>query len=86
MSVHIALYVCCTVHDVCLCRVVCLCLGVAQHMYVTGTTEKIFESKSHLYDVYVDNQNIRCSQDVFRDVLKPSAADKSRLVQLTNQW
>lgn len=25
-----------------------------------GTTEKIFESKSDLYDVYVNNQNIKC--------------------------
>ncbi|CAB4000170.1 Hypothetical predicted protein, partial [Paramuricea clavata] len=31
-----------------------------EHKYIACTTEKIFESKSDLYDVYVDNQNIKC--------------------------
>lgn len=31
-----------------------------EHKYIACTTEKIFETKSDLFDVYVDNQNIKC--------------------------
>lgn len=50
-----------------------------------GTTEKIFETKPQLYDVYVDNQNVTTSQPVLRDLLKITAADRNKLQTLENQ-
>ncbi|RUS87014.1 hypothetical protein EGW08_005252 [Elysia chlorotica] len=52
--------------------------------YVACTTEKIFESKLHLYDVYVDNQNVKASSLAMRDLLKVSEGDKEKLVRLNN--
>ncbi|KAK7114733.1 DENN domain-containing protein 11-like [Littorina saxatilis] len=53
--------------------------------YIACTTEKIFESKSHLYDIYVDNQNINCSSPAMKDLLKTCDADREKLTKLNNQ-
>ncbi|CAL1530636.1 unnamed protein product [Lymnaea stagnalis] len=52
--------------------------------YVACTTEKIFESKTHLYDIYVDNQNVKASSMGMKDLLKVSDGDKEKLVKLNN--
>ncbi|KAI8759431.1 DENN domain-containing protein 11-like [Biomphalaria glabrata] len=52
--------------------------------YVACTTEKIFESKSHLYDIYVDNQNVKASTLAMKDLLKVSEGDREKLVKLNN--
>ena len=46
--------------------------------FLTGTTEKIFESKHDVYDAYVDNQNIRCKPHLSY-VVHTNSADKERL-------
>ena len=64
----------------------CVCVHhFYQHGDVAGTTEKIFESKSHLYDIYVDNQNIQCSSPAMKDLLKTCDADNEKLTKLNNQ-
>lgn len=46
-----------------------------------GTTEKIFESKLEVYDVYVDNQNIKCKPHLSW-IAHFNNADRDRLEQL----
>ncbi|KAK7498898.1 hypothetical protein BaRGS_00009990 [Batillaria attramentaria] len=53
--------------------------------YIACTTEKIFESKSHLYDIYVDNQNVRTSSPAMKDLLKNNDADREKLAKLNTQ-
>lgn len=53
--------------------------------YLIGTTEKIFESKSQLYDIYVDNQNVITSAQALKDLLKITDADREKLTKLNNQ-
>ena len=50
-----------------------------------GTTEKIFETKTSLYDVYVDNQVITAHTPVLQDLLKLSDADRDKYNKLLNQ-
>ena len=50
-------------------------------LYAQGTTEKIFESKLEVYDVYVDNQNIKCKQHLSW-IAHFNNADRDRLYQL----
>ncbi|CAG5117486.1 unnamed protein product [Candidula unifasciata] len=52
--------------------------------YVACTTEKIFESKTHLYDIYVDNQIVKAGSPAMKDLLKVTEGDKERLVKLSN--
>lgn len=49
-----------------------------------GTTEKIFEEKPHLYDVYVDNRVIKSSNPDFKDVLTINRSDTEKYQQLLN--
>jgi len=49
-----------------------------------GTTEKIFETKPHLYDVYVDNQNVTVSSPSLKDMLKVSNTDRDKFLKLNN--
>ena len=51
---------------------------------ITGTTEKIFESKTSLYDVYVDNQVVRTHSPGLKELLKCSSADKDKFQKLNN--
>nr|XP_020474883.1 protein LCHN-like isoform X1 [Monopterus albus] len=53
--------------------------------YVACTTEKIFEEKKDLYDVYVDNQNVRTYRDGLKPVLRLSNADREKYRKLTKQ-
>lgn len=55
----------------------CLCFA--------GTTEKIFEEKKDLYDVYVDNQNVKTSRDGLKPLLRISTADRDKYRKLTEQ-
>ncbi|MEQ2167503.1 hypothetical protein GOODEAATRI_004847 [Goodea atripinnis] len=50
-----------------------------------GTTEKIFEEKKDLYDVYVDNQNVKTYRDGLKPLLRLSAADREKYRKLTEQ-
>ncbi|KAJ0012508.1 hypothetical protein NQD34_016842 [Periophthalmus magnuspinnatus] len=50
-----------------------------------GTTEKIFEEKKDLYDVYVDNQNVKTYREGLKPLLRLSAADKDKYHKLTEQ-
>ncbi|KAK7902000.1 hypothetical protein WMY93_018769 [Mugilogobius chulae] len=53
--------------------------------YVACTTEKIFEEKKDLYDVYVDNQNVKTYREGLKPLLRLSAADKDKYHKLTEQ-
>lgn len=48
---------------------------------VQGTTEKIFEHKLEVYDVYVDNQNIKCKPHLSW-IAHFNNADRDRLDEL----
>ena len=50
-----------------------------------GTTEKIFESKTHLFDVYINNQNVTTNSPVLKELLKVSDADRDKFTKLNNQ-
>lgn len=52
--------------------------------YIACTTEKIFESKTSLYDVYVDNQVVRTHSPVLKELLKCSSADRDKFHKLNN--
>ena len=40
--------------------------------------EKIFEEKRELYDVYVDNQNVKTHHDHLQPLLKINSADREK--------
>lgn len=50
-----------------------------------GTTEKIFEEKRELYDVYVDNQNVKTHHDHLQPLLKINSADREKYRRLKEQ-
>lgn len=53
--------------------------------YVACTTEKIFEEKRELYDVYVDNQNVKTHHDHLQPLLKLNSADREKYRRLNEQ-
>ncbi|GCB80141.1 hypothetical protein scyTo_0018022 [Scyliorhinus torazame] len=53
--------------------------------YVACTTEKIFEEKKDLYDVYVDNQNVKTDREHLQQLLKINSADKDKYRKLNDQ-
>ncbi|KAM3609943.1 uncharacterized protein V6R79_022735 [Siganus canaliculatus] len=53
--------------------------------YVACTTEKIFEEKKELYDVYVDNQNVKTHRTNLQPLLRVNAADKEKYRKLSEQ-
>ncbi|XP_062317063.1 DENN domain-containing protein 11 [Osmerus eperlanus] len=53
--------------------------------YVACTTEKIFEEKKELYDVYVDNQNVKTHRDRLGPLLRLNEADKEKYRKLSEQ-
>lgn len=53
--------------------------------YVACTTEKIFEVKKELYDVYVDNQNVKTHRDGLQPLLRLNAADREKYRKLSEQ-
>lgn len=52
---------------------------------VTGTTEKIFEEKRELYDVYVDNQNVKTHHGHLQPLLRINSADREKYRRLNEQ-
>ncbi|KAG8438684.1 hypothetical protein GDO86_005029 [Hymenochirus boettgeri] len=50
-----------------------------------GTTEKIFEQKQNLYDVYVDNQNVKTHREYLQPLLRVNSADKEKYRRLNDQ-
>ena len=76
----------------CLCAYACVCVRVCVPVRLcactcvcVGTTEKIFEEKKDLYDVYVDNQNVKTYREGLKPLLRLSAADKDKYRRLTEQ-
>ncbi|XP_061617451.1 DENN domain-containing protein 11-like [Phyllopteryx taeniolatus] len=53
--------------------------------YVACTTEKIFEEKRDLYDIYVDNQNVKTYKEGLKPLLRISNADREKYRKLTEQ-
>ncbi|XP_077325379.1 DENN domain-containing protein 11 isoform X1 [Lithobates pipiens] len=53
--------------------------------YVACTTEKIFEQKQELYDVYVDNQNVKTHLECLQPLLRINSADKEKYRRLNDQ-
>ncbi|XP_064417151.1 DENN domain-containing protein 11 [Latimeria chalumnae] len=53
--------------------------------YVACTTEKIFEEKKDLYDVFVDNQNVKTHHEHLQQLLKINSADKDKFRKLNDQ-
>ncbi|KAG5845862.1 DENN domain-containing protein 11 [Anguilla rostrata] len=53
--------------------------------YVACTTEKIFEEKKELYDVYVDNQNVRTHRESLQAMLRINSADREKYRKLSEQ-
>lgn len=53
--------------------------------YVACTTEKVFEEKKDLYDVYVDNQNVKTNHEHLQQLLKINNADKDKYRKLNEQ-
>ncbi|XP_071785240.1 DENN domain-containing protein 11-like [Asterias amurensis] len=53
--------------------------------YVACTTEKIFQEKKSLYDVYVDNQNVTTNSANLTAMGKINAMDKQKFNRLNNQ-
>ena len=52
--------------------------------YVACTTEKIFQSKTQLYDVYVDQDNLTTEQRSLEPLLRVTSTDEERFRQLTD--
>ncbi|XP_030626181.1 protein LCHN-like [Chanos chanos] len=53
--------------------------------FVACTTEKIFEEKKFLYDLYVDRQNVMTHRESLKPLLRLSSADKERYRRLVEQ-
>ncbi|XP_041746511.1 DENN domain-containing protein 11-like [Coregonus clupeaformis] len=53
--------------------------------YVACTTEKIFEEKKDLYDVYIDNQNVKTHRDSLQPLLRLNGADREKYRKLSEQ-
>lgn len=51
----------------------------------SGTTEKIFQEKKTLYDVYVDNQDITTHIPRLKDMAKINKFDREKFNFLNNQ-
>ncbi|XP_051512151.1 DENN domain-containing protein 11-like isoform X3 [Myxocyprinus asiaticus] len=53
--------------------------------YVACTTEKIFEEKKELYDVYIDNQNVKTHRESLQPLLRLNNADRAKYRKLCEQ-
>lgn len=51
----------------------------------SGTTEKIFEEKKELYDVYIDNQNVKTHRESLQPLLRLNSADREKYRKLCEQ-
>ena len=52
---------------------------------ITGTTEKVFEEKKSLHDVYVDNQNVTVHTPNMKEMKKLNAMDREKFERLNDQ-
>ncbi len=52
--------------------------------YMACTTEKIFQSKTHLYDVFVDGSEFLSPLETMSSLLKPTLWDHRRFEHLRN--
>lgn len=50
--------------------------------YVACTTERIFEEKKHLFDVYVDNQKVMTHRESLQPLLRLSSSDREKYKKL----
>lgn len=53
-----------------------------KYFFVPGTTEKIFESKQNLFDLYVDQQNLEPNSSMHQRLLELSVADRLKYSHL----
>nr|XP_042894910.1 DENN domain-containing protein 11 [Parasteatoda tepidariorum] len=54
----------------------------SEKVYVACTTEKIFQTKTSLYDLYVDNQNFITDIPIIQKILNTSHSDRRKFEQL----
>ncbi|XP_048123503.1 DENN domain-containing protein 11-like isoform X2 [Alosa alosa] len=47
-----------------------------------GTTERIFEEKKHLFDIYVDNQNVQTHRESLQPLLRITSSDREKYKKL----
>ena len=52
--------------------------------YVACTTEKIFLSKKHLYDIFVEGDEIICHQESLDPMIRLNRFDEQRYFHLNN--
>lgn len=52
--------------------------------YIACTTEKVFQDKVRLFDIFVDNQNITSHRAVLDPLLRVTSADEERFEHLNN--
>ncbi|XP_022110529.1 protein LCHN-like [Acanthaster planci] len=52
--------------------------------YIACTTEKVFQEKDSLYDVYVDNQNVSAHSANLKTMAKINSMDKEKFNRLNN--
>ncbi|XP_076153417.1 DENN domain-containing protein 11-like isoform X1 [Alosa pseudoharengus] len=50
--------------------------------YVACTTERIFEEKKHLFDIYVDNQNVQTHRESLQPLLRITSSDREKYKKL----
>ena len=86
---ELCVYVCVCEHELCVYVRVCeheLCVyvRVCEDTSPPGTTEKIFQSKTQLYDVFVDCQKITSNSIKLDPILKLSPSDHQRFEHLNN--
>ena len=47
-----------------------------------GTTDKIFDTKQDMYDLFVDKQQLRCHNEYYNKITKLNSADSARFSRL----
>ena len=52
---------------------------------LAGTTEKVFEEKTKLHDIYVDNQNVTAHSKNLTEMKRINAMDKDKFNRLNSQ-
>lgn len=56
--------------------------ALINYIVCSGTTEKIFEFKTQLFDIYVDNQNVTTHVPALKEVIRMNSADKDKFKKL----
>ncbi|XP_062374168.1 DENN domain-containing protein 11-like isoform X3 [Sardina pilchardus] len=50
--------------------------------YVACTTERIFQEKKHLFDIYVENQSVQTHRDSLQPLLRLTSSDREKYKRL----